>query len=137
MGGDGLQHRGTVCHVLRQRSDLVQRGTIGDQSITGYRSIGGLHADDSAIGCRLSNGTAGIGAQCCKTFLRCYCRRGTAGRTSGHMLRVSRILCHSVIGSLRGAAHGKLIHVGLAQNHCACLFQIQHCFRAEGRHKIL
>ena len=29
------------------------------------------------------------------------------------MLRVSGILCHSVIRSLRGAAHGKLIHIGL------------------------
>ena len=137
MGGDGLQYGGTVRHVLRQRSDLVQRGTISNQSVTGYRSVGGLHADDSAIRCGLSNGTAGIGTQCCKAFLRCYCRCRAAGGTAGHMLRVSGILCHSVIRSLRGAAHGKLIHIGLAQNHCACLFQIQHCFRTEGRHKIL
>ena len=137
MGSDGFQHSGTVCHILGQRSDLVQRGTISDQSVTGYRSVGGFHADHPAIGCRLSDGTAGIGAQCCKTFLRCYCRRGTAGRTSGHMLRVSRILCHAVIGSLCGASHGKLIHVGLTQDDHPCLFQIQHRFRAEGRNKIL
>ena len=137
MGGDGLQYGGTVRHVLRQRSDLVQRGTISNQSVTGYRSVGRFHADDSAIRCGLSNGTAGIGTQCCKAFFRCHCRCRAAGGTAGHMLRVSGILCHSVIRSLRGAAHGKLIHIGLAQNHCACLFQIQHCFRTEGRHKIL
>ena len=137
MGSDRLQHRGTVCHVLRQRSNLIQGGTISNQSVTGYSSIGGLHADDSAIGCGLSNGTAGIGTQCCKAFFRCHCRCRAAGGTAWHMLRVSGILCHSVIRSLRGAAHGKLIHIGLAQDHCACLFQIQHCLCAESRNKIL
>ena len=137
MGSDRLQHRGTVCHVLSQRSDLIQRGTISDQSVTGDRSVSRFHTDHPAIGCWLSDGTAGIGAQCRKTFLRCYCRRGTAGRTSGNMLRVSRISRHTVIGSLCGTSHSELIHVGLAQDDCTGFFQIQHCFRTEGRNKIL
>ena len=60
MGSDRLQHRGTVCHILGQRSDLIQRGTIGDQSVTGYRSVGGFHTDHPAIGCWLSDGAAGV-----------------------------------------------------------------------------
>ena len=137
MGSDGFQHGGTVCHILGQRSDLIQRRTISDQPVTGYRSVGGFHADDTAIGCGLSDGAAGVGAQCRKTFLGCYCRRGTAGRASGNMLRVSGILRHAVVRSLCGTAHGELIHVGLAQDDRPCLFQVQHCFRAEGRNKIL
>ena len=137
MGSDRLQHRGTVCHILGQRSDLVQRRTISNQSVTGYCSVGGFHADDAAIGCGLSDGAAGVGAQCREAFLGCYCRRGTAGRTAGNMLRVSRISRHTVIGSLCGTSHSELIHVGLAQDDCTGFFQIQHCFRTEGRNKIL
>ena len=134
---DDVEQVRAVRDVARQRADLVERGRIGDETVARDAAVRRLHADDTAIRCGLSNGTAGIGTQCCKAFLRCHCRCRAAGGTAGHMLRVSGILCHSVIRSLRGAAHGKLIHIGLAQNHCACLFQIQHCFRTEGRHKIL
>ena len=126
MGSDGFQHSGTVCHILSQRSDLVQRRTIGDQSVTGDRSVSRFHTDHPAIGCGLSDGAAGVGAQCRKTFLRCYCRRGTAGRTAGNMLRVSRISRHTVIGSLCGTSHCELIHVSLTQDDCTGFFQIQH-----------
>ena len=53
------------------------------------------------------------------------------------MLGISGVLRYSIVRCLRGAAHGEFIHIGLAQDHCACLFQIPHSFRAEGRYKVL
>ncbi len=34
------------------------------------------------------------------------------------------VSCHTVCGSLRRGAHRKLVHVGLANYHCACFFKI-------------
>ena len=131
-----LKHRSAVRHGLRQRSDLIQRRTVSNQPVTGHRAVGRLHPHRSAVGCRLSDGAAGVGAKRINTLSRGHCSRRAAGRPARHMLCVPGISGHTVGGCFRRGTHGKLIHVGLAQDHRARSLQIQHCLRRVGGHKI-
>ncbi len=137
MGGKRREHSRAVRHVLRQRTDLVQGGAVGDQSIARNRAISGFHPHHPAVGRRLSDGTARIRADGINAFTRRHRRRGATGRTARHMFRVSRVLCGTICRGFRGGTHGKLVHICLAENHSARLLQILHSLRRVGRHKVM
>ena len=44
-----------VAHRLREGADLVEGGTVGDQTVAGDPDVGRLHAHKAAERCRLSN----------------------------------------------------------------------------------
>ena len=67
---DRLQQGRAVRHVSAQGADLIQGRAISDQPVSGYRSIGGLHAHHAAEACRLTDGAARVTSQRKKRFLR-------------------------------------------------------------------
>ena len=137
MGGNGFQNCSTIPHVLCQRPNLVQRRTIGNQSVAGHRTVSGFHPHHTAVGRGLSDGAAGIGAQSIEALPCCHRRRRTTGRPSRHMVRVTGISGDAVGGSLRGGTHGKLIHIRLTQNHGAGFLQVQDRLRRIGGYEVV
>ena len=53
------------------------------------------------------------------------------------MLRVPGVFRLTVSGSLGGASHSELIHVGFSQDNGSCCLQISDCFCRIGRFKII
>ena len=131
-----LQNGRTVCNILCDRPDLIQRRAISDQSITGYRSVCRLDSYHSTEGTWLTNRSSSIRPQCIRTFLCCNCSAGSAGRSPRNMLQIPGILGCSKIGSLRGTSHGKFIHVCFPDNHRSCFFQIQNSLCRKCRSEI-
>ena len=101
-------------YILCHRSDLIQRGTVGDESVTGYRSVGWLQSGHAAEGTGLTDRSAGIGAKGREALVCRYRAAGAAGRAARDMLRVPGILRRTEGGSLGCASHGEFIHVRLA-----------------------
>ena len=57
---DGIKQVRHILHAASHRADLVKRGGKRHQPVTGNRPVGGLQADDPAVGRRLTDRTAGI-----------------------------------------------------------------------------
>ncbi len=106
------------------RSDLVQGRTVGNQAVTGNRSVGRLNAGDAAEGAWLADGTAGIGTQSEEALHWLLLPRRNRRRNRPAHARVPRVFCLAVSRSLCGASHGELVHVGLAQDDGTCCFQV-------------
>ena len=60
IGSNCFQDRCAVCHIFCHRSDLIQRRTIGDQSVTGNGSVRRFDTGYSTERTRLTDGSAGI-----------------------------------------------------------------------------
>ena len=78
IGSDCFQNRCTVSHIFTNRSDLIQRRTISDQSITGYSSVSRFDTGNAAEGTWLTDRSAGIRTQCKGAFLSSNCRTASA-----------------------------------------------------------
>ena len=50
-------------HIAGHRSDLVKGGGIGDDTVAGDAAVGRFQPDAAAVGGRLADGAAGIGAE--------------------------------------------------------------------------
>ena len=72
-----IQKSRAVRRISCHRSDLIQRGGIGNQAITGNGSVGGFDARNAAVSGGLTDGTAGVGTQGRKGFSCRYSRTGT------------------------------------------------------------
>ena len=120
---DRFQQGRTVRHISAQGTDLIQGRAIGDQPVSGYRSISGFHAHHAAEACRLTDGAARVASQRKKRFFCRHRRRGTAGRASRHMRRIPWISGYTEGAGFRGGTHGKFIHVGLTDENAARFFQ--------------
>ena len=137
MSGNDLKKCRTVCNIFSNRSDLVQRGCVGNQSVTGYCTIGRFDSGNTAVGTWLTDGTTSIGAKCQVSFPCCHCRTGTARGAARNMLQIPRVSGDAVSGCLCGTSHGELIHVCLSDDHKTCLFQTVNNLGIVLRHKIL
>ena len=131
-----LKNRCTVCHIFCYRSDLIQRRTVSDQSVTGNGSVGRLNTCHTTEGAWLTDGSARIGTKCIEALSCCNSRTGSAGRSSRYMLGVPWVLCLAEGRCLGGASHGKLVHICLSKDHGSCLLQIKHCLGCKCRYKI-
>ena len=116
-----------------QHSDLVKRGTVGDESITGDGAVGGLDARDAAKGCWLPHRASGVGSQGKQRHACCNRNRRSAAATARHMLRIVRIARHAVGRVLGGGSHRKLIHVRDADDDCVLGEQTLHSSGVVGR----
>ena len=74
---DHIQKNRAVRRISCHRSDLIQRGGIGNQAITGNGSVGRFDARNAAVSGGLTDGTAGVGTQGRKGFSCRYSRTGT------------------------------------------------------------
>ena len=137
VSGNDLKECRTVRNIFSNRSDLVQRGCIGNQSVTGYCSVGRFDSGNTAVGAWLTDGTAGIRTQCQVSLSCCHCRTGAAGGAARNMLQIPRVSGDAVSGCLCGTSHGELIHVCLSDDHKTCLFQTVNNLGIVLRHKIL
>ncbi len=54
----------------------------------GYSSVSRFQSGHTTVGCRLTDGTTGIGTECHYRFSRCHSRAGTAGRATRYMFRI-------------------------------------------------
>ena len=72
----------TVCHILCNRSDLIQGRTISDQSVTGYCSICWFDSDYAAERTWLTDGPACVRSKCIWCFFCCHRCTASPGRSS-------------------------------------------------------
>ncbi len=110
-----LPEQCAVGHILCHRSDLVKRRAVGNQSVTGYGSVGRLDTGDAAEGAGLTDGTACIGTKCKEHSSAATAAQEPPEEPPG-TCSDSRDFRHAESRSLGGASHGKLIHVGLSDD---------------------
>ena len=123
MLADGFKNRRTVCDILGKWSNLIERGTIRNQTITGHSSVCRLDTCHTAKCGWLTDTSTCIGTKCIWNLLCCNGCCRTTGRTSRYLVCIPRISCHTIIRSLGCTSHGELIHVCLSDDHRACLLQ--------------
>ena len=121
MRSDRLKDGCTIGHILGNRSNLIERRTVCDQSVTGYGSIRWLNSGYTTEGTWLTDGSAGVGAQSVGTFFRSHCCTRSTGRSSRYMLLIPRILRLAVCGCLSRTSHRELIHIRFSDNDRACI----------------
>ena len=134
--GNDIQQGGTVRYIFRDRPDLIERGAVGNQPVTGNRAVGRLHPGHSAEGTGLADGSAGIRTQSQRHHAGSNRGAGASRRSSRYMPGSGRILCGTEGTGLCCASHGKFIHVGLSDNHHSCFFQTVRSLRLIRRDKI-
>ena len=134
---DGIEQVRYILHAASHRANLIQRGSKRHQAVAAYRAIGGLQANNTAIGSRLTDRTAGIAAQGHHRFSRCHRRRGTAGGTTRHLIQPVGVMGDMERRVLTGGTHGEFVHVHLAGHHIVHSLQLGDDRRIIGRHKIL
>ena len=128
VSGNDLKKCRTVRNVFSNRSNLVQRGCIGNQSVTRYGTVGWLDSGNTTVGTWLTDRTAGIRTKCQVSFPCCHCRTGTTGRSSRNVFQIPRVSGHAIGRSLCSTSHGKLIHICFSDNYKSCFFQTVNDF---------
>ena len=108
---------GGVCNILCQWADAIERGSEGNKPVSGYASVCWHHAGDAAAGSRLANRASRIGSQRRDGQSGCYGGSRAAARASGDPVKGNWIPYRAVCRVLVRAAHGKLVAVGLAEDH--------------------
>src|SRR5690606_1793308 len=109
--GNNLQNERSVFYRAGQRSNLIKRGSIGDDALSGYPAVSRLEAYNAAERGRLSHRSAGIGTQCGMAQTRLHSYRGTARRSARHPGRIGRVQYRPVKGRLVGSPHGELVAI--------------------------
>ena len=133
---DGVEERGAVGDGRTEGADLVQRACVGEQAIAGHAAVGGLKAHNACARGRLTNGSAGIGAE--RTGDRATGHgygRTTAGatRNAGFVERVDDL---AEIRGLVARAHREFVHVRLAHDNCTGGLELFDGGCGVGGHKV-
>ena len=131
--GYHFEDLGCVPYVGGERADPVERGSEGDQAVTGDASVGGQHADYAAEAGWLANRSTSIGAE--RGHGQIGRNRGcrTAAGATGNSVGVYRVAYRAVGGVLVGGAHCEFIAVELAQQHRSSGLEVSHCGGVIGR----
>ena len=114
VAGNGIEQHGSILDGAAEWADLVERGGKCNEAVTGNRTVGRLEADNAAERSRLTDRTAGIRAQCQRSFACRNNSSGTAGRAARYAVEIVRVVSRVCSGVLAGGAHCELVHVGLA-----------------------
>ena len=123
VAGDDAEQRGGVAHVGGEGADAIERRSEGDEAVARDAAVGGQHADHAAKAGGLADGAAGVGAERGHGEIRSHGRGRAAARAAGNALRVDGIAHRPVSRILIRRAHGELVAVELAQQHCARGFE--------------
>ena len=115
MTGNGIQHNGAVFYVVRKGTDLVEGRRKGDEAVAGNEAVRRFEADDAAVRRRLADRAARIGAERPYAFAGSDGSGRTARRAAGNIIQSPGVMRNLEGRVFRRAAHGKFIHVGLAQ----------------------
>ena len=138
MACDRLKKRCTIGRILSDRSDLVERRRISDETETGDGSVCRLDPRDAAVGTRLADGSAGIRAERRKALTRSDRRTGAAGRTARNVFRIPRVSRNLKCRRLCRTSHRELVHVCLSEDHhsgirdpgdCRCVIERDEVFQ--------
>ena len=122
--GDDVEQSGRVLGVARERPDLVQGTGKGDEAVAAHCPVRGLQAHHAAQRCRLTDGAARVGAQSPRRLRGGDAGGGAATGAARHPVEVPGVACGLKGRVLRGAAHGELVHVQLAQEDKAGLSEL-------------
>ena len=125
VAGDDAEQRGGVAHVGGEGADAVERRSKGDESVARDAAVGGQHADHSAKAGGLADGAAGVGAQRGHGEVGSHGCSGAAAGSAGNAIGVDGIAHGAVSGVFVRRAHGELVAVELAQEHCARGFELR------------
>lgn len=98
MAADRPEHQCAVPDIFRKRSDLVERGRIGNQAVARNPSVGRFQADYSAISRRHADRPAGVGTERPNRFARRHRRAGAAAGAAGNPVGVPGIAGHKKAG---------------------------------------
>ena len=137
MAGNHIEDMGAVRHIAGQGANLVKRRTVSHQSVAGNTTIGRLQPHHAAEGSGLADGAAGIGTQGPDGSACSHRSCAAAGGTAGDALGIPGVAGGMVSGVLRGAAHGELVHVQLAQDNRVLSLELGHDRSIIGRHEVL
>ena len=105
-------------------TDLVQAAGVSQKSIAGHAAVGGLKAHHPCAGGRLTDRSAGIGAQRTGDRARGHGYGRASGGTSRYAGTVQRVLHGAEVRGLVAGAHGEFVHVGLAHDDGTCRLQL-------------
>ncbi len=117
--GDHLQRQRRVRHRRGKWSNLIERRREGEQAIARNPAVGRLEPDDAAESGRLSNRTAGVGAERERYHPRRDGCGRSAARAAGRAIERPRVLRRTECRILSRRSHRELVAVGLADNHRA------------------
>ena len=109
--GDGLENARGIFDGLRERADLVERGSEGYEAIAGNSAVAGLEADDATVGGGLADGAAGVRTEGGDGGEVGHGSSRAAGRTAGHAIVVVGISSDAEGGVFRGGAHREFVLV--------------------------
>src|SRR5579862_8580997 len=82
---------GGVCNILCQWADAVERGSEGDEPISGYASVCRHHPRDSAASSRLTNRASRVGSQRCHGQSCCHSGSRASAGASGNPVEGYRV----------------------------------------------
>src|SRR6266852_4609241 len=97
-------------------TDAVERRGKGDQAVTRNATVAGHHGGNSAQSTWLPYRAAGVGAEGCHGEARGNRRSRASTGAARHAIRRFRVAHWTVGGVFVGAAHRKLIAIGLAED---------------------
>ena len=136
MARDRSQHQGGVRHVLRNRTDLVERRRKGHQPIARHAPVSRFEPNHPAARRRLSDGSTGIGAERGDALVGSNGSGRSAARPSGDVGQVPGIPARSERRIFGRRPHGEFVEIGLSdQQKLLCPESIDHR-RIVGRDKI-
>ncbi len=123
VAGHLAEEQGHIFGACGPGRPRVQRRAVSHQPVARNPPIGGLDAGHAAVGRRLADAAARIGAQSRRHHAgwpppRPYPRSSRPAHAPG-----SRVMGGAVGRVLGGGAHGEFIGIGLAHDHHACLQQ--------------
>ena len=137
MPGHGIEQHGAVPGAVRHRTGLIQTGCKGHHAQPRHAAVGGFEAGDAAKGRRLPDRSAGVRTGCRR---RQQCGNGggrASGRAPWNQVGIPWISDRAIVAGFVGGTHGKLVHVGLAQQHRASAAKATDQGGIVGRHKVV
>ncbi len=124
-----LQEDGGIAHVAGNRASLIERRGVSHNAEARAAAVSGLDADGACEGCRLADGAAGVGCGGAGAQMRGNGCGRTARGAAGHQLLFGtigapRVDGRAVPGAFIGRAHGKFVHVKLAEHNGALVPEV-------------
>ncbi len=135
--GQDFQQQGGVFGGAGERPDLIQAAGEGDQPESAHAAVSGFEPSHAAQSGRLSDRAAGVGAHGQRRHRGGHRGGRSAAGTAGNALEIP-----GVAGQLKGrifvrAAHGELVHVGLADQDRVGRLESGDDGRVVGRAEVL
>ena len=136
VAANAVEDGGDVLNVAADGTDLVEGAAEGDDAEAANPPVGGVEADDAAEGGGLADAAARVAAEGGEALAGGDGSGGAAGAAAGDAVGVPGIAGGAVGGVFGAGAHGKLVHVGLADHDGARALELFVDMAVVGRDEV-